>query len=77
MSLNIFTDIGDWFVNFFKSIGSFFVYITTPLINWFNEVTEPVRNFLIDNSRNPFLWVGIILVGLIVFEIVYKLLHRD
>ena len=45
--------------------------------NWFSDVTTPVRNFFIEHARNPFLWVGIILIGLIVFELTYKALHKD
>ncbi|MBO5095506.1 MAG: hypothetical protein J6B98_01360 [Bacilli bacterium] len=51
--------------------------IFTDFSNWFYEVTEPVRDFFIANARNPFLWVGIILVGLAVFEFTYKALNKD
>lgn len=45
--------------------------------NWFNDITKSFKDFFIENSRNPFLWVGIILIGLLIFEWVYKSLHRD
>lgn len=51
--------------------------IFTDIGNWFNEVTEPVRDFFVENARNPFLWVGIIVIGLIVFEVTYKALSKD
>jgi len=72
MTLNIFTDIGEWFKNIFEKIGKFF----EPMTNWFNEVTEPVKNFILDNTRNPIFWIAIILIGLIVFELTYKALSK-
>lgn len=51
--------------------------IFTDISDWFYELTEPVRDFFITNARNPFLWVGIIVIGLIVFEVTYKALSKD
>ena len=51
--------------------------IFTDFADWFYEVTEPVKDFFITNARNPFLWVAIIIVVLVIFEVVYKKLHRD
>lgn len=73
MSLNIGTDILNWFVEVFKKVGDFF----KPITDWFWEFSEPVRDFFIANERNVFLWVGIILVGLIIFELTYKALNKD
>lgn len=42
-----------------------------------NELGESVKDFFIENSRNPILWVGIILIGLIIFEVVFKKLSKD
>ena len=53
-------------VNLWKSVNS-----------WFVEFTKNIKDFFVENSRNPFLWVGIILIGLLIFETVYKALHRD
>lgn len=36
-----------------------------------------VKEFFIENSRNPFLWVSIILLGLLVFELTFRSLHKD
>ena len=36
-----------------------------------------IKDFVLANSRNPFLWVGIILLGLLVFELTYKALNKD
>lgn len=43
----------------------------------FNEITAEFRDFIVENTRNPFLWVGIIVLGLLVFEFTYKALHKD
>jgi hypothetical protein len=45
--------------------------------DWFAKTTAPIRDFFIENARNPFLWVSIILVGLLVFELTYRSLHKD
>ena len=50
--------------------------IFTDISTWFDEVSEPIRNFFVENARNPFLWVGIIVVGLFVFEMTYKALNK-
>lgn len=75
--MKIFNSVGNWFVDTFKSIGSFLSDIFEPIVTWFNEFFEPVKEFFVNNSRNPFLWVGIIVLGLLVFEIVYKALNKD
>lgn len=72
MALNIFTDIGNWFSNLFREIG----YLLSPIQKWFSEVTKPIKDFVLENTRNPFLWVGIIVIGLLVFELVYKSLNK-
>lgn len=73
MYLNIFEDFGKWFNNVARPIKSFF----KPISDWFYRVTGPIRSFITANERNPFLWVGIILIGLIVFELTYRALHKD
>lgn len=45
--------------------------------NWFNDVTYDVKAFFVDNSRNPILWIAIVIIGLLVFEFVYKSLNKD
>ena len=45
-----------------------------------NKITEfanSVKDFFLENSRSPFLWVGILIVGLIIFEYVYRKLSGD
>ncbi len=54
-----------------------FLSIWNDIGNFFVELANDIRDFFVENSRNPFLWVGIIIVGLLIFETVYKALHRD
>jgi hypothetical protein len=51
--------------------------VWTNINNWFNDSTKGIRQFFLDNTRNPFLWVGLILLGLIVFELTYRALHKE
>jgi len=44
---------------------------------WFENFMYPVKNFIVENARNVFLWVGIIAVALITFELVYKALKKE
>ena len=38
------------------------------------EIASDIKYFFVNNSHNPFLWVGIIVVALIIFELVYNAL---
>lgn len=38
---------------------------------------EKIKDFFIENSHNPFLWVSIILLGLLIFEFTFRSLHKD
>ena len=45
--------------------------------DWFVDITKNIQGFFLENSRNPFLWIIIILLGLLIFEWVYRALHKD
>lgn len=38
---------------------------------------ENVKGFFIENGNNPVLWIGLFLLGLIVFEIVFQALNKE
>lgn len=38
---------------------------------------ENVQNFLIDSGRNPVIWIGLFVLGLVVFFVTYNALHKD
>lgn len=73
MCLNVWNDIGKWFSDLFSKIAKCF----EPIIAWFNETTEPIKEFFVANDRNPILWIGLVLIGLALFELAYKALHKD
>lgn len=77
MVLNAFESMLDAVLDFLKMIGNILGTIFEPITNWFYEITGPVRDFLIANSRNPFLWVGLIVLGLFVFEFTFRALNKD
>ena len=54
-----------------------FLSIWTDIENWFGEITRDIKDFFVEHSRNPFLWIIIILIGLLIFESVYRALHKD
>lgn len=51
--------------------------IWTQIGDFFTDLAKNIKDFFVENSRNPFLWVGIIIIGLLIFEYVYKSLHKD
>lgn len=55
----------------------FFQTTFARFVDKLNELMEPVKQFFLDNSRNPVLWIGIILLGLVLFEFVYNMLNKD
>lgn len=44
---------------------------------WFQKVGDHVKDFFLEYGGNPFLWVGIILVGILIFELTYQALNRN
>ena len=42
-----------------------------------NNFIKPAKEWLFDNYNNPLLWVGIVIVVLSIFGIVYAYLHKD
>ena len=51
--------------------------IWTEIGDFFVELGNDIKDFFLEHSRNPFLWIAIIVVGMIIFELVYKALHKD
>jgi len=51
--------------------------IWSNISNWFTDFFDKVKDFLLDNSRNPVLWIGFVILGLLIFEFTYKALHKD
>ncbi len=47
------------------------------IIDTINEWIEPFRSWIMANHDNPFLWAGLVVLGLIIFTFTYNSLHRD
>jgi len=54
-----------------------FLSVWTNISDWFVDFFDKAKDFLLDNSRNPILWVGLVILGLLIFEFTYKALHKD
>lgn len=42
-----------------------------------NELTETFRAWIIANSSNPILWIGLFVAGILVFFITYDALNKN
>ena len=42
-----------------------------------DEIIEPFKKFIDKNYGNPLMWFGFILLGLLIFSIVFGALHRN
>jgi len=47
------------------------------VLSWVSNIFNNIKDFFIENGKNPFLWVIIIIIGLLLFEIIYKSLKKD
>jgi len=47
--------------------------IMETLENWF----QPLKDFIVENHGNPFLWVGLFILGLIIFSATYSALSKE
>ena len=41
---------------------------------WFSNVGEGIKDFFITYGSNPFLWLGIVILGLVIFELTHQAL---
>lgn len=42
-----------------------------------DKIGKSFQDFLIDAERNPVVWIGLFLLGLAVFFLTYRALHKD
>ena len=42
-----------------------------------NEWVEPFKDWIYEHHNNPFLWLGLFLIGLAIFGMTYSALHKD
>jgi len=55
--------------------------MTLSIIDSIKEFFGNIKEWFVENNSdagsNPILWIGIILVGLLIFELVFQALHKD
>ncbi len=42
-----------------------------------NNWSLQFKNFIFDNSDNPLLWIGIVVIGFLLFKVVFNSLNKD
>lgn len=42
-----------------------------------NEIADNVKEWIIEHSTNPILWVGLFFLGILIFTTTYRALHKD
>ena len=47
------------------------------ILDTFEKLGDGFKNFLIDADRNPVVWIGLFLLGLVIFFLTYNALHKD
>ncbi len=58
------------------AVIDFVTGISEGITNYFGKY-DSLKEFLVDNGRNPFFWVAIFIIGLIIYLIVYNALHKE
>ncbi len=43
----------------------------------FSKFMDSIKEWIFDNYNNPLLWLGIVIVTLSIFGIIYSYLHKD
>ncbi len=51
--------------------------MTLSILDKLNEWIEPFKAWVIKNHGNPFMWLGFIILGLVVFTTTFSALHRN
>lgn len=46
------------------------------IIDSINEVAESFKSWIINNSTNPLLWVGLFFLGIFIFAATYRALNK-
>lgn len=47
------------------------------VINWFGNVFKPISDFFYTYRNSPFLWIGILLIGLLIAKLTYDALNKN
>lgn len=46
------------------------------IMDTINEVAESFKNWIIDNSTNPLLYIGLFFLGIFIFAATYRALNK-
>lgn len=47
------------------------------IINWFGDIFKPVSDFFYTYRNSPFLWIGLLLIGLLISKLTYDALNKN
>lgn len=47
------------------------------IIDSINEISNNFKEWIIDNSTNPLLWIGLFFLGILVFVITFRALNKQ
>lgn len=47
------------------------------VLDWLNNLAESFKSFIIDNGRNPILWVALFFAGILLFFLTYNALNKN
>ena len=47
------------------------------MIKWIGETFKPISDFFYTHRESPFLWIGLLLAGLLIFKLTYEALDKN
>ena len=48
----------------------------SEFIEWVKNIPDNFKQFIIDNQRNPIMWIAFFFIGLALFFLTYRALHK-
>lgn len=51
--------------------------IIDDIVNWLGEAFKPLFDFFYTYRSNPLLWIGILVIGLLIFKVTYDILDKN
>mgnify|MGYP000132255051 FL=1 len=49
----------------------------SEVLEWIKNLPENFKDFIIDNGRNPILWILLFFTGMLVFFLTYNALNKN
>ncbi|MDD3392661.1 MAG: hypothetical protein PHE54_03900 [Bacilli bacterium] len=47
------------------------------IIDSLDNLIKPFRDFVFENYSNPFMWLGFLIIGILLFYILYNVLQKE